>query len=634
MRSHGLLPVLKVHLVDHVSGDSAVMRLFPCPADVPMRSSALLFRSTSWTAKSGVVEMDIVGGDDCRRPRRTAARGPRDRPAASPVSTCEMEQNHRYLSQPNPRRFIVDSAVQEMLHRLDHCLAVGAAAVLLHGPSGTGKSALCEHFARSRNRPLIRVIDRLFALPATDLSEQGSLLAQLRRLTAQAALTGSLLLVEDIDCLVTDGASFASSSLLLAWTAFLQEIHQSNRRRTPETASVLVLATSRNIERVDKSLRRTGCIGVEVMVDLPDSSRRLFLLQSLLGEESSTASAEWIALLACRQTVGYSLSDLQELRRQVQEEGLSIERALHLIVPSSRRAGDVLRLRKSQTQSAAACAPGAADTGDVDGIVGCDEAKLALRQALLWPLMHPQIFQRMNISSTKGVLLYGPPGAAKTTLIRSFAAAADARVAFIVLSAAEVYSPYVGQSELTLRTAFRRARQLAPSVIFLDEIDGMVGGRSADISARVLSTLLNEMDGIESSGNADPQKPVVVVVGATNRPWVLDAALLRPGRFDAMVYVKAPGSRDRCKLLLQLGCPAECAGTWAETITAGWTGAELQHWHREAAMHLLRETLPLNSTEEIPPRHWLATLHAVRPVLTREMELAFEQFAKQAVFHG
>jgi len=230
-----------------------------------------------------------------------------------------------------------------------------------------------------------------------------------------------------------------------------------------------------------------------------------------------------------------------------------------------------------------------------DDIGGVGEVKQRLRRAVEWPLHHADAFTRLAVHPPRGVLLHGPPGCSKTSLAR--AAAGAAQCTFLYLSGAAIYSPYVGEAERAIRDFFALGRACAPSLLFLDELEALVGNRDTSsagggggdsVQARVLSTMLNEMDGIAPLAR-------VLLIGATNRPDLIDAALLRPGRFDELLEVRPPDAAGRRQVLrihtrgMALAADVDLGGIAGRTD--GWSGAQLSALCREAGMLALREDL-------------------------------------------
>uniref|UniRef100_K3WUV6 AAA+ ATPase domain-containing protein n=1 Tax=Globisporangium ultimum (strain ATCC 200006 / CBS 805.95 / DAOM BR144) TaxID=431595 RepID=K3WUV6_GLOUD len=269
-----------------------------------------------------------------------------------------------------------------------------------------------------------------------------------------------------------------------------------------------------------------------------------------------------------------------------------------------------------------------------DSIGGQEHTKLALQQALEWPIKFPQTFTRLGVKPPRGILLYGPPGCSKSSIVR--AAAHSSGATFLTLSAAKVFSPFFGDAEASVRQVFRDARAALPAILFLDEIDVLVakrqfdgsgGGESGSSSAmRVLSTLLNEMDGVEAAEG-------LLVIGATNRPDCIDAALLRPGRFDRILYVDLPREADRLKILqihskpMQLADDVDLAKIAAQTEF--FSGAELENVCREAALHALRESIHAKS---VRMQHFEAALETISPVSSPKSLQQYVDFA-QAMGH-
>ena len=252
---------------------------------------------------------------------------------------------------------------------------------------------------------------------------------------------------------------------------------------------------------------------------------------------------------------------------------------------------------------------------------------MELREAVEWPLKYPDAFRRMGIEPPKGILLFGPPGTGKTLLARAVATESEAN--FISVKGPELLSKWVGESEKGIREVFRRAKMAAPSIIFFDELDALVPRRGsgfgdAHVTERVISQLLTELDGLEKLEN-------VVVIGATNRPDLIDPALLRPGRFDRLVYVPPPDEKARLEILkihtrkMPLAKDVDLEQLAKET--EHYSGSDLAALCREAAMLALRENL---QAKEVTMRHFRETMKKVKPSLAPEAEEAYRSFLTRA----
>jgi SpoVK/Ycf46/Vps4 family AAA+-type ATPase len=266
-----------------------------------------------------------------------------------------------------------------------------------------------------------------------------------------------------------------------------------------------------------------------------------------------------------------------------------------------------------------------------DDIGGLEDVKRRLRQAVEWPLQHADAFARLGLRPPRGVLLHGPPGCSKTCLARAAAHASGATL--IPLSGAQLFSMYLGEGERTLQRAFARARAAAPSIILLDEADGVGarrpeggadGGGGSGAEERLLCTLLAELDGIA------PQSGVLLIA-ATNRPGALDAALLRPGRLDVHLFVPPPDAEGRVAALRihtrRMRLAADVDLRSLADAAAGASGAELAAVCAEAALTALREDA---GAQAVQHRHFAAALAASPPALSPEQLAAYAAFGTRA----
>lgn len=365
--------------------------------------------------------------------------------------------------------------------------------------------------------------------------------------------------------------------------------------------------------------------------------------------------------------MGFVPADLAALVRQswllsLQEDNDAAENGGSTCITLQHLEQAVLMVGSSALRDATALAatPPSTSWHDIAGDPG--GAKTALRQSMEWPRTRATQFRQLGLQPPRGILLYGPPGCAKTTLAR--AAAGASGIAFLSLSPAQVYaSSYVGEAEAVIRRAFTLARSAAPCILFLDEIDsifdstggsngsGSSSSRGSSAEARVLSTFLNEMDGVDSAVGKDG----VLVLGATNRPWTLDAALLRPGRLGDKIIYLPPPDRDARLAIFKMQFASSPLSEMEEDsggfdwnwdalldLSEGMTGAEVVGACQEAKMHWLRDNLlgphdgammdfcvdGGNGASDLQ-KHVLKTMSAVKPLLSDPAALEpFRIFAK------
>ena len=454
----------------------------------------------------------------------------RDGPA-TPGSSPAPAPGRRTLSGPTPTLADLPgletqgAALREWLdlgfHHRDLLARLGAApgmGVLLTGAAGSGKSAL----ARAVAAEVGAGVTVLWA-PELAATETNAAAALLREALARAQRDSpSVLLLVDVEAVLPQEGSAPLRALLLDLV-----------REQAADGRVAVVCTTAHPDRVDPQLRAPGTLDHELAIELPDRPQRLRLLEvatrsvPLAGDvaldEISSRTPGFVAadILALVREAGLSAAARQREQESPTVAQADFEAALDVVRPSSME-GASLELARLTLE----------DVGDMV------EVKAALTEAVLWPLQYPDTFNRLGVAPPRGLLLYGPPGCGKTFLVKALAGSGQANV--LSVKGAELLSKWVGESERGVRELFRRARSSAPSLIFLDEIDALapVRGQSSDggTTDRVVAALLTELDGVEDLRD-------VVVIGATNRPDLVDPALLRPGRLERLVYTPPPGRR-------------------------------------------------------------------------------------------
>lgn len=406
--------------------------------------------------------------------------------------------------------------------------ALGAQArlgVVLTGPPGVGKATVAR--AVCAGRALVYLDG-----PVTGALEASGRLTAVKdavsQLVSAASETGAVLLISDVEALLPAEADPVSALILDAL-------------RTAITADrVALICTSSAPENLDQRLRDPDLCDRELSIGLPDNKIRRGLLGALL-DSVPTGTIDLGAISA--RTPGFVAADLAALTREAALRAAA--RSARDGEPPTLIEADLLgALEVIRPVSRSASPEVAVGSLTLDEVGDMVETKQALTEAVLWPLQHPDTFTRLGVDPPRGVLLYGPPGCGKTFVVRALAASGQLSVHSV--KGAELMDKWVGSSEKAVRDLFDRARQSAPSLIFLDEIDALAPrrGQSSDsgVGDRVVAALLTELDGVEPLRD-------VVVLGATNRPDLIDPALLRPGRLERLVFVPPPDADARAAIL-------------------------------------------------------------------------------------
>lgn len=455
------------------------------------------------------------------------------------------------------------------LDRPDLLRSLGASprlGVLVTGPGGVGKATMVRSVAARRR--LVEIDG-----PSVGSTAADDRLAAVTRVvdTARAAEDPTVLLVSDVDALLPVDADPVSTLVL------------DRLRSAVASSGVALVCTTSRPDAVDARLRDPDLVDRELTLPLPDSTGRARLLDVLLREVPTEGLATGEIAL---RTPGFVVADLAALCREaaVQAAARAHRTESTPVLTQEDLVGALAVIRPLSRSGTEELVVGSLELDDVGDMV---ETKQALTEAVLWPLRHPDSFARLGVDPPRGVLLYGPPGCGKTFVVRALASSGQLSVHTV--KGAELMDKWVGSSEKAVRELFRRARDSAPSLIFLDEVDALAPrrGQSSDsgVGDRVVAALLTELDGVEPLRD-------VVVLGATNRPELIDPALLRPGRLEKAVFVPPPDADARRAILATASRSVPLAedvdlAALAEDLD-GYSAADCAALLREAALTAMR----------------------------------------------
>ncbi|MCC6042737.1 MAG: CDC48 family AAA ATPase, partial [Candidatus Verstraetearchaeota archaeon] len=398
--------------------------------------------------------------------------------------------------------------------------------------------------------------------------------------------------------------------------------------------NVIVIAATNRPNALDPALRRPGRFDREIEIGVPDKQGRLEILQIHTRNMPLAKDVDLNRL--AEMTHGFTGADLaalckeaamRALRRVLPQIDLEAEtipaEVLNKLEVTMQDFLDALKdIEPSALREVYVEVPNV-KWSDIGGL---EEAKQALREAAEWPLKYPELFEKANIKPPKGILLYGPPGTGKTLLAKAVATESEAN--FITIKGPEIFSKWVGESEKAIREIFRKARQAAPCIVYFDEIDAIapirgLGFGDSVVTERVITQLLTEMDGIQSLEN-------VVVLASTNRPDMLDPALLRPGRFDRLIYVPPPDYEARLEIFKvhtrNMPLAEDVDLQQLARMTEGYSGSDIEAVCREAGMLALRENI---NAERVEMRHFVEALKRVYPSITEDMVKSYRAWAER-----
>ncbi|MXO65440.1 CDC48 family AAA ATPase [Altericroceibacterium endophyticum] len=492
--------------------------------------------------------------------------------------------------------------------------------VLLHGPPGTGKTRLAQAVANESDAEFFTING-----PEIMGSAYGESEKRLREVFEEAARSApSIVFIDEIDSIAPkrQNVSGEAEKRLVAQLLTLMDGLEAR-------SNLVVIAATNRPDAIDEALRRPGRFDREIIIGVPDEKGRREIL-AIHTRGMPLGEGVDLKELA-RSTHGFVGADLAALTREAAIEAVRRimpkldfdERTVPpevletLQVERNDFKAALKRVQPSAMREVMVQAPtiGWSDLG------GVEDAENRLREGVELPLRNPQAFERLGIRPAKGFLLYGPPGTGKTLLAKAVAKEAEAN--FISMKSSDLLSKWYGESEQQISRMFARARQVAPCVIFIDEIDSLVpargtGGNEPQVTARVVNTILAEMDGMEELNS-------IVVIGATNRPNLVDPALLRPGRFDELIYVGAPSVEGRVHILKihtrNMPLAADVDLTALAANLHRYTGADLEDVVRRAGLVAIRRSG--ESATEVTAQDFREAVEDSRPTVTERMEAEY-----------
>ncbi|KAI8375234.1 P-loop containing nucleoside triphosphate hydrolase protein [Blakeslea trispora] len=493
--------------------------------------------------------------------------------------------------------------------------------VLLFGPPGTGKTLIARAVAHETGAHAIVVNG-----PEIISKFYGETEQRLRDLFDEANQHApSIIFIDEIDSLCPKRDEAPSELEKRVVTTLLTLMDGANTQNN----RVVVLGATNRPNALDEALRRPGRFDREVEIGIPSAEARLSILKTIMKKIPNTLSLEEFESLSSK-LHGYVGADIAAVCR---EAGLKcIKRCAAITTaPLNQLAVNLQDMKEAMAEiRPSAMREILLEVPKVywTDVGGQANIKQRLKESVEWPLQHPEAFLRLGIRPPKGILLYGPPGCSKTLMAKALATEAGSN--FIAVKGPELFSKWVGESEKAVHEVFRKARAASPSIVFFDEIDALTVKRGASgdggtsVADRVLSQLLNELDGVEALVN-------VTVVAATNRPDIIDDALLRPGRIDRILYVGPPDIHSRKEIFRiqtsKMNCDADVDIDAIAEKSEGCSGAEAVAICQEAALFAMEEDVHIDS---VKMRHFQKALDTFIRRITPEMLQFYKDFQERS----
>ena len=509
----------------------------------------------------------------------------------------------------------------ELFHRLNIDPPKG---VLFHGPSGTGKTLMAKAVSQESNANFITING-----PEIMSKFYGASEGRLREIFREAEESApTIIFIDEIDSIAPKRVD-TSGEVERRVVSQLLSLMDGLRGR----GEIICVGATNRINAIDEALRRPGRFDREIEFGVPNVKGRKEIFQihtrgmpleedinlddyaeithGFVGADIMAVSRE-AAMHALRRILPKINLDEpipSEIIQEIRIQNDDFVQALNMIEPSA--------MREVMVEI-----PNIA----WDDVGGLENIKNELKEAVEWPLKYPKLFEKAGIRPLNGILLFGPPGCGKTLLAKAIAT--ETKTNFITVKGPELFSKWVGESERSVRNIFRKARQAAPSIIYFDEIDAIssIRGMSESTALRdsIVNQILVEMDGIEN-------RKSIVVIASTNRPDMVDSALLRPGRLDRLLYVEPPDLKERESILSvhtkNMPLADDVSLKHIAQVTEGYSGADLENLCREAGMQAIRENL--KDLEKIEQRHFDFALSKINSTLPKEVIEKYMNMAKE-----
>ena len=496
--------------------------------------------------------------------------------------------------------------------------------VLLHGPPGTGKTLLAKAVANETSASFFSIAGPEIISKYYGESEQ-----QLREIFEDAKEESpSIIFIDELDSIAPKREDVTGEVERRVVAQLLTMMDGLETR-----GQVVVIGATNRVDSVDPALRRPGRFDREIDIGVPDEVGRKEILQ--IHTRGMPLSDDVSLDHLADETHGFVGADIESLtkeaamkalRRYLPEIDLDDEEVPpslidRMIVKRDDFGGALSEVEPSAMREVLVELP-KISWEDVGGL---SDAQQQVQESVEWPLTSPEKFDRMGVDAPKGVLLYGPPGTGKTLMAKAVANETNAN--FISVRGPQLLSKWVGESEKAIRQTFRKARQVSPTIIFFDELDSLAPSRGQEmgnnVSERVVNQLLTELDGLEDMGD-------VMVIGATNRPDMIDPALLRSGRFDRLVMIGQPDQEGREQILdihtQDTPLAPDVSLREIAEITDGYVGSDLEGIAREAAIEALRDD---DDAEEVEMKHFRRAMESVRPTINDDILAYYEEVEQQ-----